>query len=130
MKVLKFVEVRDDNEMRKEGSIKKEEAERHEEEKDKEHEEKEKAVDEDHDASAEEGQNKSDANSSLSGAGEANEEIRTLKDFKALISEKTTPKSIKILSRVMIVIYIIKITLACKFLIVVEFIYFSTRPEF
>jgi hypothetical protein len=43
-----------------------------------------------------------------------NEDMRTLKDFKTMISEKTTPKSIKVLSRAVILIFILLIVLTCK----------------
>ena len=47
-------------------------------------------------------------------ATSANDDMRQLKDFKALISEKTVPKSIKILKRTVLVLVAILIILTCK----------------
>lgn len=44
-------------------------------------------------------------------AASVNEDLRQLKDFKALISEKTVPKSIKILKRTVWVLVMILIIL-------------------
>ena len=52
----------------------------------------------------------SDHDSNIS-AGSVNEEMRILKDFKALISEKTVPKSIRVLARTMIFLGIVLIIL-------------------
>ena len=57
---------------------------------------------------------KSDRDSNISGTS-VNEDIRTLKDFKALISEKTVPKSIRILKRTIIILGVILIILTGKF---------------
>ena len=43
-----------------------------------------------------------------------NEDIKQLKDFKALISEKTVPKSIRLLSRTVIILLLLLIVLASK----------------
>lgn len=56
----------------------------------------------------------SDKDSNHSVADVAGEELKQLKDFKALISEKTEPKSIKTLSRAIILLIIVLVTLACK----------------
>ena len=55
---------------------------------------------------------KSDRSSNIS----VNEELRTLKDFKALISEKKVPKSIIVLKRTIIALGIILIILTCNFI--------------
>lgn len=44
-------------------------------------------------------------------AASVNEDLRQLKDFKALISEKTVPKSIKILKRTVWILVMILIIL-------------------
>jgi len=51
-----------------------------------------------------------ESNPSVDGAGD---ELKALKDFKALISEKTEPRSIKTLSRAVILLHLILIALAC-----------------
>ena len=57
---------------------------------------------------------KSEKESSISGGEGANEDIKQLKDFKALISEKTVPKSIKLLSRAVMSVILILIILSSK----------------
>ena len=57
----------------------------------------------------------SDKDSNPSVADGAGEELKQLKDFKALISEKTEPKSIKTLSRAIFGLGTLLIVLACKF---------------
>ena len=57
---------------------------------------------------------KSERESNISGSS-VNEELRTLKDFKTLISEKNVPKSIRILKRTIIVLGMILIILTGKF---------------
>ena len=54
--------------------------------------------------------NGSDKDSNISG-GSINDEMRQLKDFKALISEKTEPKYIKILKRTVWLLMAIMITI-------------------
>ena len=44
----------------------------------------------------------------------AGEELKQLKDFKALISEKTEPKSIKTLSRAIVALLLLLVILACE----------------
>jgi len=60
---------------------------------------------------------RSDKDSSVSGGDQANDDIKQLKDFKALISEKTVPKSIKLLSRAILFILLILFVLAILILI-------------
>lgn len=105
MKVLKFFEVHDDDDLKKENSNVKQSAQ----DDDKQEEAEERAKDNDAHDNSQENENRSEG-SSLS-AGEGADDIRTLKDFKALISEKTTPKSIKVLSRAVILMFILLIIL-------------------
>ena len=49
-------------------------------------------------------------------AASVNEDLRQLKDFKALISEKTVPKSIKILKRTVWILVMILIILTGWFI--------------
>lgn len=55
----------------------------------------------------------SDKESNPSVADAAGEELKQLKDFKALISEKTEPKSIRTLSRAMVLLLLIIVALTC-----------------
>lgn len=59
--------------------------------------------------------NQSDRDSNVSGAS-VNDEMRQLKDFKALISEKTEPKYIKILKRTVWLLMTIMITITAVIL--------------
>lgn len=110
LKVLKFVEVIDGDENRNnsmnDDDKKKDDVNKSGEEA------QENAKQGNEEASVEGDNNHSEGNSSISAGDSVNDDIRTLKDFKALISEKTTPKSIKILSRTVILIFALLIVLS------------------
>ena len=60
-------------------------------------------------------------------ADAAGEELKQLKDFKALISEKTEPKSIKTLSRAMILLHLIIVALTCNKIFPIKDLIFLRR---
>ena len=114
IKVLKLVEVYDEGEFKREVSV------RVDGEKQIEKEVSQRVDDEakehlDPNRSAE--YERSDKDSSVSGGDQANDDIKQLKDFKALISEKTVPKSIKLLSRAILFMLLILVVLASNFFI-------------
>jgi PAS domain S-box-containing protein len=116
IKVLKFVEVNEMDDLKKQRSnVTASQANAAPEEKEGRSPEEQKATPEGpagHGESAEDA-NRSDGdqNSSNVSGSSVNEDMRLLKDFKALISEKTVPKSIKILKRTVILLGICLITL-------------------
>jgi len=114
IKVLKLVEVYDEGEFKREVSV------RVDGEKQIEKEVSQRVDDEakehmDPNRSAE--YERSDKDSSVSGGDQANDDIKQLKDFKALISEKTVPKSIKLLSRAILFMLLILVVLAILILV-------------
>ena len=60
---------------------------------------------------------RSDRSSNISGSS-VNEDLRQLKDFKALVSEKTVPKSIRTLKRTVIILLLILVGLASIYYII------------
>lgn len=105
VKVLKFVEILAADQLKKQVSKSLEQA------------EEAAAVGEDHDdhdddnEKAQEAADQSDIESNVSG----NEELRQIKENKAVISEKNVPKSIKNLKRTALALIFCVITIACKF---------------
>jgi PAS domain S-box-containing protein len=113
LRVLKFTEILEDKDMRKITSVRNDNEVKEEklnasenagQYKEEEHEER--NIHEDQNVSVSD----KESNASVDGAGD---ELKALKDFKALISEKTEPRSIKTLSRAVILLHLILIALAC-----------------
>eukprot|EP00331_Platyophrya_macrostoma_P019490 CAMPEP_0176470080 /NCGR_PEP_ID=MMETSP0127-20121128/40245_1 /TAXON_ID=938130 /ORGANISM="Platyophrya macrostoma, Strain WH" /LENGTH=784 /DNA_ID=CAMNT_0017864311 /DNA_START=1009 /DNA_END=3359 /DNA_ORIENTATION=- len=109
LKVLKFVEVSDNEDLKHEKSNVKEEEEV-EQEKGKEKENVLEATNLEN-RSREESRDRSDIESNVS-ANSMNEENRQIKESKAVISEKNVPKSIKCLRRAVSLLLLISITIA------------------
>jgi len=110
IKVLKLVEVYDEGEFKREVSV------RVDGEKQVEKEVSQRVDDDGKDQNLDPNRSaeyeRSDKDSSISGGDQANDDIKQLKDFKALISEKTVPKSIKLLSRAILLVILILVILA------------------
>lgn len=113
LRVLKFTEILEDKDMRKITSVRNDNEVKEEKlnasenvGQDKEEDNEERNMHEDQNVSVSD----KESNPSVDGAGD---ELKALKDFKALISEKTEPRSIKTLSRAVILLHLILIALAC-----------------